>query len=131
VTEPGRTGGLELWLTRVTQHPLVTLALCCALAIAAAVAAAGLLGVNSDPISMLDEDLPFRQTDERLREAFPKLDDNVLAVVEAPTPEQAALAARQLASRLDRVPEVAGWTWASGSAFFVENGLFFLPLPQP
>lgn len=126
--EPKRL--LEAWLTRVTQHPLRTLAACLAIAVAALYATLSLLGVNSDAISMLDEDLPFRQTDERLRAEFPALGDNLLAVVEAPTPEQAALAARRIADRLDRMPEVARWHWPAGSAFFARNGLLFLSLDE-
>jgi len=123
---PGRASRLEAWLIGVTQYPRVTLAACCALAAASAVAAASLLGVNSDPIAMLDEDLPFRQTDVQLREAFPGLDDNLLAVIEAPTPEQANLATRRLTDRLDGLAPVEDWRWAAGSAFFAENGLLFL-----
>jgi hypothetical protein len=126
--EPTRL--LEAWLTRVTQHPLRTLAACLAVAAAALYATLSLLGVNSDAISMLDEDLPFRQTDERLRAEFPALGDNLLAVVEAPTPEQAALAARRVADRLDGMPEVEQWRWPAGSAFFARNGLLFLSLDE-
>ena len=65
--DPPRTSFVEAWLTRITQHPLLTLSLCVLAAVAAAWIAADSLGVNSDAIDMLDEDLPFRQTDERLR----------------------------------------------------------------
>jgi hypothetical protein len=126
--EPKRP--LEAWLTRVTQHPLSTLAVCLALAAAALYATATQLGVNSDALSMLDEDLPFRQTDERLRAEFPELGDNLLAVIEAPTPEQAALAARRVGDRLDDMSEIDGWRWPAGSAFFERNGLLFLPLHE-
>ncbi|MGK7294958.1 MAG: MMPL family transporter [Candidatus Wenzhouxiangella sp. M2_3B_020] len=128
--EPPRTSFVEAWLTRITQHPLLTLALCVAAALAAAWIAANSLGVNSDAIAMLDEDLPFRQTDERLRAEFPNLDNNLLAVVEAPTPEQATLAARRVADRLRGMDEVDGWSWPAGSPFFARNGLLFLSLSE-
>jgi hypothetical protein len=121
---------LEAWLTRVTQHPLTTLAVCLVVAAAALYATATRLGVNSDAIAMLDEDLPFRQTDERLKREFPQLGDNLLAVVEAPTPEQATRAARRIAERLDGMPEVESLRWPAGSAFFARNGLLFLPLTE-
>ena len=123
--------GLEAWLTVVTRHPLRTLAVCALAAVAAAYAVATSLGVNSDALSMLDEELPFRQTDERLKQEFPQLGDNLLAVVEAPTPEQARLAAQRVADRLDAMPEtVRSWSWPAGSAFFAEHGLLFLPLDE-
>lgn len=121
----------ERWLTGVTRHPALVLAACVALTILSGLAAVKLLGVNSDPIAMLDEDLPFRQTDERLRAEFPNLDNNLLAVIEAPTPEQATLAARQVQRELAALPEVVNAvSWPAGSGFFAENGLLFLPLEE-
>lgn len=121
----------ERWLTGVTRHPILVLAACTALTILAGLAAVNLLGVNSDPIAMLDEDLPFRQTDERLRAEFPSLDNNLLAVIEAPTPEQATLAARQVRRGLEALPEVVNSvSWPAGSEFFVRNGLLFLSLEE-
>ena len=81
----GRSSATERWLTGITRHPVPVLAACIAFTLLAGLAAVNLLGVNSDPIAMLDEDLPFRQTDERLRAEFPDLENNLLAVVEAPT----------------------------------------------
>src|SRR6056297_2680513 len=121
----------ERWLTGVTRHPVLVLAACAGLTILAALAAVNLLGVNSDPIAMLDEDLPFRQTDERLRAEFPNLDNNLLAVVEAPTPEQATLAARQVQRELAALPGVVNSvSWPAGSEFFERNGLLFLSLAE-
>src|SRR6056297_1534536 len=121
----------ERWLTGVTRHPLLVLAGCLVFTLLAGLATAKLLGVNSDPIAMLDEDLPFRQTDERLRAEFPNLDNNLLAVVEAPTPEQATLAARQVQRELAALPEVVNSvSWPAGSEFFARNGLLFLSLEE-
>src|SRR6056297_1828215 len=121
----------ERWLTGVTRHPLLVLAGCLVFTLLAGLATAKLLGVNSDPIAMLDEDLPFRQTDERLRAEFPNLDNNLLAVVEAPTPEQATLAARQVQRELAALPGVVNSvSWPAGSEFFERNGLLFLSLAE-
>ena len=121
----------ERWLTGVTRRPMPVLAACLAVTILAGLAAVNLLGVNSNPIAMLDEDLPFRQTDERLRAEFPNLDNNLLAVVEAPTPEQATLAARQIQRELAAMPDaVNSVSWPAGSEFFADNGLLFLSLEE-
>lgn len=126
-----RSSKTERWLTGVTRHPLLVLAACIAFAVLAGLAAVKLLGVNSDPIAMLDEDLPFRQTDERLRTEFPDLENNLLAVVEAPTPEQATLAARQVERELAALPDVVNSvSWPAGSEFFQNNGLLFLSLEE-
>ena len=119
----------ERWLTFVTHRPLLTLAACIVFTILSGLAAVNLLGVNSDPIAMLDEDLAFRQTDEKLRAEFPNLDNNLLAVVEAPTPEQATLAAQQVQRELAALPGlVNSVSWPAGSEFFAKNGLLFLSL---
>lgn len=121
---------VEGWLTRVARHPWPVLAVCVALAAAALVAAARLLGVDSDPIAMLDEDLPFRQVDERLRAEFPDFGSTLLAVIEAPTPEQASLAASRVQARAAGLPEVERVQWAAGSEFFARHGLLFLSLDE-
>ncbi|MDT8450565.1 MAG: MMPL family transporter, partial [Wenzhouxiangellaceae bacterium] len=121
---------VEDWLTRVARHPWLVLAVCVVLAAAALVAAARLLGVDSDPIAMLDEDLPFRQADERLRAEFPDFDSTLLAVIEAPTPEQASLAARRVQARAAEMPQVERVRWAPDSEFFARQGLMFLSLDE-
>ena len=121
----------ERWLTGVTRRPLLVLVVCLFFTFLAGLAAVNLLGVNSDPIAMLDEDLPFRQTDERLRAEFPNFENNLLAVVEAPTPEQATLAARQVQAELAALPDVVkSVSWPAGSEFFASNGLLFLSLEE-
>ncbi|MGB0515081.1 MAG: hypothetical protein ACPGJE_09600, partial [Wenzhouxiangellaceae bacterium] len=128
--EPARfPSPLEHWLIAVTRHPVLVLVSATLFAAVALWLAATRLGVNSDTVEMLDEELPFRQTWSRFREQFPNLDSTLLAVIEAPTPEQAAQAAERLKRALDRRPDIArGVTWAAGSDFFAENGLLFLPL---
>lgn len=129
------TGGqrhwLETWLGWVVRHPWAVLLLCALLALAALAATRAWLGVNSDPIAMLDEDLPFRQTDARLKQQFPQFDTSLLVVIDAPTPEQARLAAERVEQRLRAMPgQVEGVMWPAGSAYFAEHGLLFLPLAE-
>lgn len=122
---------MEHWLIRVTRHPIRVLVAAVAVAALAGAAAVTLLGVDSDPIAMLDAELPFRQTDERMREEFPNLDNTLLAVIEAPTPEQAVLAARRVERALTELPDgVRSVNWPDASPFFARNGLLFLPLEQ-
>ena len=122
---------LDSWLNWVTSHPAWVLAGFLVLTALALYLSATRLGVNSDPIDMLDEKLPFRQTHEQYQQQFPSLNDNLLAVIEAPTPEQASLAARQVKEALARRADVInGVFWPTGSAFFERHGLLFLPLDQ-
>jgi len=127
-TRPTR---LELWLSWVTRHPIGVLLCLLLLTLAALYLAATRLGVNSDPIEMLDEDLAFRQTFTRYQREFPQLNNTLLAVIEAPTPEQASMAAARVQDALIQRPDVAEDVfWPSGSDFFQRNGLLFLPLDQ-
>jgi len=88
--------------------------------------AAGNLSVNNDTIDMLDPSLPFRVEYERLREAFPELEDTMMVVVEAPTPEQAAATGEIVRDRLEAMPDtVRSVFWPAGDPFFREHGLLF------
>jgi len=125
------THPIERWLALITRHPRLVLGVFLLLSALAVLAITRYLGVNSDPIAMLDEDLPFRQIDTRLKHEFPTLDDSLLVVFDAPTPEQAWLAARDVRQRLDRMPEVImDISWPAGSEFFARNGLLFLEIDE-
>ncbi|MDT8409308.1 MAG: MMPL family transporter [Wenzhouxiangellaceae bacterium] len=132
MTEPANQPySIEHWLGWVTRYPAAVLVACLIVAALSGLAAVKLLGVNSDPLAMLDEDLEFRQTDERLRAQFPNLDNNLLAVIEAPTPEQAVLAARRVQRELAELSDVVhAVNWPAGSEFFARNGLLFLSVDE-
>ncbi len=84
------------------------------------------LGFHTDTAELLSPELPFRQTVERFQAAFPQLDDSLLLVLEAPTPEQAEQAAASLASRLAGMPGTARDVFhAEGLEFFRRQGLLF------
>ncbi len=120
---------IERWLGLITRRPGWVLAVFVLLSAFSMLAITRNLGVNSDPIAMLDEDLPFRQIDARLKHEFPTLDDSLLIVLDAPTPEQAWLVAREVRQRLDRMPElIVDLSWPAGSEFFSRNGLLFLDI---
>jgi len=126
-----RTTRLDLWLSWVTRHPVTVVTVCVILTALALYMATTRLGINSDPIDMLDEELPFRQAHEQYQRQFPSLNNTLLAVIEAPSPEQATLAARQVRDRLRQHPEVVNDIfWPAGSSFFETHGLLFLPLEQ-
>lgn len=122
---------LDPWLNWVTRHPVAVVAACLMLTALALYLAAARLGINSDPIDMLDEELPFRQTYDQYQRQFPTLTNTLLAVIEAPSPEQATLAARQVREQLRQHPEVVNHIfWPAGSPFFEKHGLLFLPPEQ-
>ena len=119
-------GPLPRLLRSVQRRPWPVLAGAAMLALASLWYAGAYLGVNNDTVEMLDEDLPFRQSLERLRDQFPQLEDTLLVVVEAPTPEQATLAAERFAAGLrDLDGAVRNAYWPAGEPFFRANGLLY------
>ncbi len=84
------------------------------------------LGVNSDNIRMLGEDLPVRQRHDEFARVFPNLTNALLVVVDGPTPEATREAADALAVRLSAQPELFVDVFRPGSGtFFERNGLLF------
>ncbi|GAB4183214.1 MAG: MMPL family transporter [Wenzhouxiangellaceae bacterium] len=84
------------------------------------------LGVNTDPLTMLDESLPFRQQFDQYREAFPQQSRTLLLVVQAPTPEQAQIGAAAVTNALrQQSAHFESIHWPRGDEFFLRNGLLF------
>lgn len=84
------------------------------------------LGVNTNTADMLSEDLPFRINLARFEKAFPQYEEILVLVLDAPTPEQAYLAARQLSSHLSENMETIGTVLhLNGESFFQTNGLLY------
>lgn len=82
------------------------------------------LGVDSDPIRLISERLPFRQRHDRFAALFPNLTNALLIVVEGQSPAQARTAAEKLAARLAPQRERFRDVYVPGSgAFFERNGL--------
>lgn len=89
------------------------------------------LGMNTDTTDMLSEHLPFRVNMKHYNKTFPQDMETLLVVLDAPTPEQAYVAADRLVARLkeDTInfhdvypPNV--------NDFFARNGLLYQNLPE-
>ena len=88
--------------------------------------AAGRLGMHVDPLAMLREDAPYRQLRDAFYEAFPGERDQLLLVVDAPTPDQARDAAVALERRLAEHPELfLSVERPGGGTFFERQGLLY------
>ena len=99
--------------------------------------AAGLAGgyvayhfaINTDSSKLLSSSLPWREQENRLNELFPQRTDQIIAVVDATTPEGAEEAASALADAL--VPQsgaIRSVSRPDGGAFFARNGILFRSL---
>lgn len=117
---------LSVWLVSVVRRPWPVVAAALLLAIFSAYFAANNLGVNTDPVQMLDESLPFRETYDRYRREFPDQVQTILVILEAPTPEQAYAAAKMvkagMAQRSELFPSI---DWPQGDEYLQSHGLLF------
>ena len=88
------------------------------------------LGIDTNTEDMLSKDLPFRIAYARYKHAFPTEIDTVFIVVEAPTPEFADEATRNLAKRLHNHPLFKTIYLPEGGQFFEDNGLLYLDIGE-
>lgn len=88
--------------------------------------AASRFAVDSDPIRLIAEHLPFRQRHDRFAALFPNLTNALLVVVDAPTPARAGSAAEALAARLAAQTGRFHDVYLPGAGpFFERSGLLY------
>src|SRR5215475_1440877 len=87
--------------------------------------------IVTDSKELLSSSLPWRQQERMLHDAFPQQIDQIIAVIDARTPEAADDAAdalvNGLASRSDVIRSVSR---PDGGEFFERNGVLFLGLDE-
>jgi len=89
------------------------------------------LGINSDNVSFLAEDVPSRVALEEFSKLFPILNNSLLVVVDGDSPERTREASLALRDRLAESPDRYREVYLPGSGdFFDRNGLLYLDLDQ-
>ncbi|NKB20683.1 MAG: MMPL family transporter [Alphaproteobacteria bacterium] len=87
------------------------------------------LSIDTDTTGMLAAELPFRQDSIQLRQAFPQFANNIVVVIEGPTPDQTDDGAFALGKALRADTRLFREVFdPRGEKFFRENGLLFLDL---
>ena len=111
--------------------PWITILVFALLTLASAVYTARNFAINTDISNLISPHIDWRQREIALEKAFPARVHTILAVVDAPTPELASLAADRLTARLKDnpglFPEVRR---PDGGEFFEKNALLFLSVEQ-
>lgn len=114
----------------VRRAPLVV-AFYAGLALACGYYAATHFAINTDINRMLSPTLDWRQNELEFEKSFPGRYDSILVVVDAPTPELAAMAATALTQRLKQnTSDFRSVEDIGGSTFFAREGLLFQPVEQ-
>jgi hopanoid biosynthesis associated RND transporter like protein HpnN len=122
---------LGSWVEAAARRSGTVASLAVVLTLCALALTATRLGINSETEAMLSEDLFFRQAEFVFEDAFPHFDEDILLVVDAPTPEGARLAQQALAEGLRAEPERFSNVFAPGSGpFFEAYGLLYLEVDQ-
>jgi len=114
------------WVAAVARRPLPVLLAVAIVTAVLAFAVAGRLGVDADQNAMLSNELPHRLLELEYRELFPTVDESLVVVVDAPTPEEAARAAQRLASRMEGAPDLFHSVFLPRGPFFEQHGLLYL-----
>jgi uncharacterized protein len=109
-----------------TKYAYATIAVSVLVASASGFYSARNFAINTDINTLISEDLPWRQRELNFEKSIPSRYDNILVVVDAPTPELAALATSALANELSDNKELFPLvTQLAGTPFFAQNGLLF------
>ncbi len=111
-----------------TTHSLYVLLISIGIAIGSIVYAVHHFAISTDINQLISPDLGWRQREVALDAAFPARSDYILAVVDAPTPEQVSQATTALLQRLREAPQLFhSIRQQGGGTFFERNGMLFLP----
>lgn len=117
---------LSTWISFAYRHAIWVILASLLFAVLSANYTARNLGVDTNTADMLSEELPFRINLARFEAAFPQYEEVLVLVLNAPTPEQAYLAATQLSAYLSENLETNGAVLhLNGEPFFQTNGLLY------
>jgi uncharacterized protein len=114
-----------------TRNAWVVIVIGLLLAVVSGVYTVHNFAINTNVNQLISPNLPWRQRELAFVAAFQGNHEKVLAVVDAPTSEQASSASRALARRLVADPHLfPSVQELSENPFFSRNGLLFLPAQE-
>jgi hopanoid biosynthesis associated RND transporter like protein HpnN len=116
------------WAAFVQHRTGAVLLLAALLAIGVGWYVAHHLSVDTNTENMLSPQLPWRQAERALMDRFPQMERSLAVVIDAPTPEAADVAQRQLVEQLRQRPDLYKSVFAAETEpYFRHNGLLYLP----
>jgi uncharacterized protein len=119
------------WVGFVDRHAGAVLAAVAVLTAALGVFTALVMGVNADPRTLVNPDLPFQVRQHELGRTFHSLADGILLVIDADSPSASGrLADRLGASLATRTDLFAEVDVPGGGPFFARNALLYLTTDQ-
>jgi hopanoid biosynthesis associated RND transporter like protein HpnN len=110
-----------------STRPRLALTLCALLTAGSVYATVTILKVDTDSERVLSSELPVRQTNIAIAEAFPELQNNLIVMLDADVAGDARAAAEELSSRLAEEPERYPNLFLPGDApYYDDFGLYHL-----
>jgi hypothetical protein len=120
------TPGLQRWLHFILSRSRIAAATCLALTLVFLVFIFFRLGINSDNLSLVSDDLESRKNHAAFAALFPNLEEAMLIVVDGKTPALARDATDALAEALSAQTETFKHVYVpGGGAFFEEHALLY------
>jgi hypothetical protein len=86
--------------------------------------------IDTDTTNLFSPDMAWRKNQTSLYRAFPQLENSIVAVIDAETGEAADDAAARFTAALKGKPLMQRVWRPDDPAFFMKNGLLYLPLPE-
>ncbi|MCC3245266.1 MMPL family transporter [Methylocystis sp. WRRC1] len=86
--------------------------------------------IDTDTAHLFSADIAWRKNEAAMYRAFPALEDIIVAVIDAPTGEEADDAARRLNDALQNRPLISRSWRPDDHEFFRKNGLLYLPTAE-
>ena len=131
ITQDTREGGFKRLTTSIARwcvsHAATTIILFIVIALLSAALAATRLKIDTNPASMINGELPFRQNYQDLIKQFPALDNGFVVIIDAEVPANGRDAATKIALQLERRPDLFSDVFAPGtSPYFDKYGVLYL-----
>src|SRR6478752_6951715 len=125
------SGGIGKIVQSSIRFPWLTILLFGLVSAASGTYAVRNFAINTDISNLISPELDWRKREIAFEKAFPNRSETILAVVDAPTPELASLAADALTEKLKQQSGLFnGVRRPDSGEFFEKNGLLFLPTQQ-
>ena len=129
--EAALNGQLVRWARWVHLHASRVLGVLAVITLACGLHAATRLGINSDNVTLVADDLPARQSYLEFARSFPNIENVMLVVVDGETPEIAREATETLQRALAARPDLFRDVYIPGSGeFFETHGLLYRDLAE-
>src|SRR5215470_5835831 len=114
-----------------TRHAAQIIGIAVVLGLVTAVYAGRHFAIDADVNKLISKELPWRQREAAFDKSFPPKEEEILAVVDAPTSELATQATAALIQKLSERKDLIHFVMeAGGGPFFQKNGLLFLPTQE-